>query len=104
MTITDANGNVVFSLLAPAGQTVTGLRLLLAPGAYTVNFAAVTPGGTPAALTFQLFGAAITDPIGPVIWDPTTTPMYTISGNPFTYIYPNGTVSLNPYLLVALVL
>jgi hypothetical protein len=104
MTITDANGNVVFSLLAPAGQTVTGPRLLLAPGAYTVNFTAVTPGGTPAALTFQLFGASITDPIGPVITDPTTTPMYTNPGNPFSYIYPNGTVSLNPFLLVSLVL
>jgi hypothetical protein len=104
MTITDANGNVVFSLLAPAGQMVTGPRLLLGPGAYTVHFTAVTPGGMPGSLAFQLFGGSITDPIGPVITDPTDTPMYTNPGNPFTYIYPNGTVSLNPYLLAGLVL
>jgi hypothetical protein len=38
-----------------------------------------------------------------VITDPTYTPMYTNPGNPFIYYYPNGTVSVTPFLLVALV-
>jgi Matrixin len=104
MTITDANGNIVFTLTAPSGQTMTGLPVLLAPGAYTVCLSILTPGGAPGSLTFELRGAPITDPIGPVISNPTFSPMYTYPGNPFTYYYPNGTVSVSPYLLVPLVL
>jgi hypothetical protein len=104
MTITDSKGNVVYNLTAAAGQTVTGPPVLLNPGAYTVSFAIVTPGGAPGSLSFQLLGGSITDPIGPVITDPTYTPMYTNPGNPFIYYYPDGTVSVSPFLLVALVL
>ena len=104
MTITDADGNVVFTLTAPSGQTATGGPVLLAPGAYTVRLSILTPGSAPGALTFQLRGAPITDPIGPVISNPTLAPMYTYPGDPFTYYYPNGTVSVSPYLLVPLVL
>jgi hypothetical protein len=104
MTITDSQGNVVSSLVAPAGQTVTGLPVLLRPGAYTVAFSILTPGGAPGALAFQLRGAAITDPIGPVVTDPTYSPIYTNPGDPFTYYYPDGTVSSIPFLLIALVL
>jgi hypothetical protein len=103
MTITDASGNVVYTLTAAAGQTVTGPPVLLTPGAYTVRFSILTPGGAPGSLTFQLRGGSITDPIGPVITDPTSSPMYTKPGDPFTYYYPDGTVSTNPFLLAALV-
>jgi hypothetical protein len=78
--------------------------VLLAPGAYTVRFSVLTPGGVPGSLSFQLRGVSITDPIGPVITDPTDSPMYTNPGDPFTYYYPDGTVSANPFLLVALAL
>jgi hypothetical protein len=103
MTITDNKGNAVFNLTAAAGQTVTGPPVLLSPGAYTISFSIVTPGGAPGSLAFQLRGGSITDPIGPVITDPTFTPLYTNPGNPFIYYYPNGTVSVTPFLLVALV-
>jgi hypothetical protein len=104
MTITDSKGNVVFRLAAAAGQTVTGPPVLLGPGAYAVSFAVVTPGSAPGALSFQLRGGSITDPIGPVITDPTYTPTYTDPGNLFLYYYPDGTVSVTPFLLVALAL
>jgi hypothetical protein len=104
MSITDTGGRVIFALTAPSGQSVTGAPVLLFPGAYTVHFAVLTPGGAPGSLTFELRGAPITDPIGPVITDPTNAPMYTNPGDPFTYYYPDGTVSVSPYLLVALVL
>ncbi|HEV3260453.1 MAG TPA: matrixin family metalloprotease [Gemmataceae bacterium] len=104
MTIADADGNVVFTLTAPSGQTATGLPVLLTPGAYTVRLSLLTPGSTPASLTFQLRGAPITDTIGPVISNPTLVPMYTYPGAPFTYYYPNGMVSVSPYLLVPLAL
>jgi len=104
MTITDASGNVVFTLTALTGQTATGLPVLLAPGAYTVRLSILTPGSAPGSLTFQLSGAPITDPIGPVISNPTLVPMYTNPGSPLTYNYPNGMVSVKPYLFVPLVL
>jgi hypothetical protein len=103
MTVTDANGNVVFTLAAPSGQTVTGPPVLLAPGAYTVRFALLTPGGAPGTLSFQLRGGSISDPIGPVITDPTYSPMYTTPSDPFTYYFPDGTISLNPFLIAMLV-
>jgi hypothetical protein len=104
VTITDAQGNVALALTAPAGQTVTGPPVLLPAGAYTVCVSALTPGNAPGVLTFLLRGAAITDPIGPVITDPTNSPMYTKPGDPFTYYYPGGTVSVNPFALIALAL
>jgi hypothetical protein len=104
MTITDSNGKVVYSLSALAGQSVTGSLLLLSPGAYTVRFSVLTPGGAPGSLAFQLGGTSITDPIGPVLSDPTDAPMYTKPGNPFTYYYGDGTVSSIAFLLVSLVL
>jgi hypothetical protein len=104
MTITDSQGNVVYSLAAPSGQTVTGRPVLLAPGAYTVRFSLLAPGGAPGSLPFQLLGGPITDPIGPVTTDPTYSPMYTNPGDPFTYYYPNGTISVTPFLFVALAL
>ena len=81
---------------------MTGPPVLLSPGAYTVSFSIVTPAGAPGSLSFQLRGGSITDPIGPVITDPTYTPMYTNPGNPFLYYYPDGTVSVTPFLLIAL--
>jgi hypothetical protein len=104
MTITDSKGNAVFNLTAAAGQTVTGPPVLLSPGAYTVSFAVVTPGGAPGSLSFRLRGGSISDPIGPVITDPTNNPMYTNPNNPFLYYYPDGTESVTPFLLVTLAL
>jgi hypothetical protein len=96
MTITDATGNVVYTLTAPSGQTVTGPSVLLGPGAYTVLFSILTPAGAPGSLTFELRGGSITDPIGPVITNPTYTPMYTYPGNPFVYYYPSSPSSMMP--------
>jgi hypothetical protein len=102
MTITDAKGKVVFTLVTASGQTVTGWPVLLGPGAYTVRFSIVTPAGVPGSLWFILRGTSISDPIGPVIVDPTYSPMYTNPGDPFTYYYPGSSPSQNPFLLVAL--
>lgn len=96
VTVTNAAGGVVAELTAPAGGTVTGLSSLLAPGEYTVRVARVGPGSGPVA--FRLFGSSLTDPIGPVASDPTLAPQYQNPQNPNTFLYPNGTVTLDPYL------
>jgi hypothetical protein len=112
MTIVDQSGNVVFDLVAAAGQTVSGASVLLPPGAYTVLFKG-SGGGQP--LTYNLHGNSLTDPIGPALNDPTLAPLYTQPnpssvlppdlppGVPYFY-YPNGAVVPDPFLWVNWVL
>jgi hypothetical protein len=73
VTITDANGNVVTSLAAQPGNAVSVSGVLLTAGAYSVHFTLVNP--TAAAVKYRLRIASITDPLGPVVSDPTTTPI-----------------------------
>ena len=47
MTIKDQNGNVVYTLTADAGDTVSSDALLLTPGAYTLSFTVLGPAGRP---------------------------------------------------------
>jgi hypothetical protein len=77
LTITDQSGNVVFDLVAPAGQTASGTSVLLTPGAYTARFTAIKGRGPASALTYSLHGSNLTDPIGPALNDPTLQPLYT---------------------------
>jgi hypothetical protein len=103
MTITDSSGAVVFDLVSPTGGAASG-SVFLAPGAYTVHFTAVT--GNPAlltALSFTLDGAVLSDPIGPLLVDPTLKPLYTSPNYPGQYVYPGGYLSTQPFFFVALV-
>jgi hypothetical protein len=70
MAIFDANGHVVGTLFAKAGQTVTA-PMYLAPGTYTVRVEALTPAGvTLPTLGYTLQGLTLTDPIDPPPDDP----------------------------------
>jgi hypothetical protein len=95
MTILDRAGNVVYSLTAAAGDVVSGAALFLIPGAYTVQFTALGDGP---ALAFQLLGDEISDPIGPVVTDPTLQPVYGAPGMPGWFLYPPSTQTTSPYL------
>jgi hypothetical protein len=100
MTITDSGGHVLATQVALSGQAMTGAPVLLTPGVYTIHISLVTPGGAPGALSFELFGTSITDPIGPAITDPTLSPFYNNSGG----LIFNGKLPVLPYQLVSLVL
>jgi hypothetical protein len=102
MTIMDANGNVVDQRTAAAGQPSTPGSVLLGPGAYTVQFTLVSPAG--ATVSFVLLGTSLSDPIGPVVGDPTQTPLYQLPNDPLHFLYPDGQVSASPFLWVTLVL
>jgi hypothetical protein len=113
LTITDQSGNVVFDLVAGAGQTVSGAGVLLPPGAYTAHFTVVGGNGTALPLTYHLHGGSLTDPIGPALNDPTLAPLYSQPNansvppsnpipNAIYYYYPNGAVIVDPFLWVAL--
>lgn len=66
MTIYNANQQVVFTLVARAGEVTSG-DVLLAPGTYTIRFAAKTrdSSATLPDLAYALTGLARNDPIGP---------------------------------------
>jgi hypothetical protein len=100
MTITDSSGHVVYSLSAPAGDSVSSNALFLTPGAYQLSFTVVAPSGSPVpTLSYNLAGESISDPIGVALTDPTLTPIYTSPTTPGPYLYPDGTVSSTPYLI-----
>jgi hypothetical protein len=114
LTITDQSGNVVFDLVAGAGQTVSGASILLPPGAYTARFSASVMHGAALPLAYHLHGSSQTDPIGPALNDPTLDPLYSqpnpnsiLPPNPTPgatyYYYPNGTTIVDPFLWVSVV-
>jgi hypothetical protein len=100
MTIVDSHGHTVFNLTANAGDTVSGNSLFLVPGAYTVTFTVVQGGGAlTAPVDFELDGTVLSDPIGPVLKDPTLKPKYICPTDPTSYCYPNGKMTKIPYFL-----
>ena len=101
MTVTDSMGNVVYSLTAQAGNTVSGPALFITPGAYTIRFSLLggTVGSVP-PVGYSLLGEGISDPIGPVSVDPTLTPVYDSDTMPGFFVYPDGTLTEDPFLIV----
>jgi hypothetical protein len=51
-----------------------------------------------------LLGDSLSDPIGPVVVDPTQTPLYQSPNDPLLFLYPNGLLLDMPYLWLALAL
>jgi hypothetical protein len=100
MTITDQAGDVAYSLTARAGDTVSNDALFLTPGAYTIRFTALAPAGGPIpALSYNLMGESISDPIGAVLNDPTQTPVYNSPTMPGVFLYPNSAPTNSPYMI-----
>jgi hypothetical protein len=100
MTIKDSSGNIVYSLSADVNDTVSANSLFLKPGAYTFSFTALAPAGGPIpAMSYNLSGESLSDPIGAVLNDPTQTPVYTSPTMPGVFLYPDGTKTTNPFLI-----
>jgi hypothetical protein len=103
MTVTDTKGNVVFSLSAPAGDTVSGPAVFFTPGAYIVRFSVIGGSGeNKSPLDFTLLGEETSDPIGPVSDDPTLNPVYTSTTGTGYFTYPNGTTTTSSFLFAAM--
>ncbi len=63
MSIYDQYGNIIFTLDAIAGQTVSS-NVILIQGTYTIRFVAATIDGSAlSAFTYNLLGETLTDPI-----------------------------------------
>src|SRR5262249_23215071 len=104
MTILDQNGNAVLNITAKAGQAATVSCIMLPPGQYSVEFSAIEaiPGSWP-TLSYTVRGGVLSEPMGPIVHDPTYQPIYLGPPGPITtYLYPNGTISTIPFLWVSL--
>jgi predicted Zn-dependent protease len=99
MTMRNQTGDVVMTLVAEVGQTVSGLSALLAPGEYTVEVSAI---GSSGPIGFSIAGTVVTDPLGPRPGNTTLAPKYQDPSKPGGYLYPGGLTSVNPYLWVFL--
>jgi hypothetical protein len=104
MTIVDGQGRVVASRTAGVGDTAGGDPVLLMPGVYRATFSSVTPDGARSSrLAFRLFGASLSDPIGPALEDPTLRPVTALaSGDPAAPFPPAAGASGSPYTWLAL--
>jgi hypothetical protein len=104
MTIRDKNGNIVYSLTAAAGDTMSSDALLLDPGAYILTFTVLGPPGDPVpTLAYLLLGESISDPIGAVINDPTQVPIYASPTTPGSFLYPNNVPSPIPFMIAPII-
>ncbi|MBI1918702.1 MAG: matrixin family metalloprotease [Planctomycetes bacterium] len=80
LTIQDAAGNVVATLIAMSGGDPVSLTQILGAGTYTIRFTAFTTDGSPVpALNYSLKALGMSDPIGPQPQDSTTQPSGTTS-------------------------
>jgi Matrixin len=100
LEIFDSTGQLVYTLVGGAGQTVSTTSLLLTPGQYQVSISVVSASGSVLPpISYWVRGASISDPIGPAVSDPTNEPMYPCPSDPavYCYCYPDGTYSTAPY-------
>lgn len=91
MTIYDISGNVVQSVVGQAGSALS-TTVLLEPGQYVMRLAASGPAnGQLPDIAYQLQGADLSDPIGPV----PVTPIMTPPPPPPPYVF----VPITPYAM-----
>ncbi|RIK83077.1 MAG: hypothetical protein DCC68_04495 [Planctomycetota bacterium] len=98
-TLRDAQGQTLLRLASPPGNVRTAQALLLPPGEYTWQVAAMRGPGSPVpAIGYRIHDASLADPTGPALVDPTGDPTYECPENPDLFCYPNGTTSPDPFL------
>lgn len=95
LTVFDGASRVVATLTGAAGDTVSGPGTFLKPGTYRVLVEGIAATGP---LTFAVTGINLIDPIGPVASDPTAAPQFTDPTTSGQYVYPDGTITTNPFL------
>ena len=104
MEVLDTRGHRLWELTSPAGQTRSAQPLFLLPGEYRIRYTYQGPAGDPAGvLPYQLWGAVLSDPVGPALGDPTLRPIYTSGAPSGMYAYPGGVISTTPFSIQILV-
>lgn len=99
MMITDAGGNVVYSVSARAGGSASASSVLLVPGVYTVRTEVENPAG---AIAFTIAGAVQSNPVGPAVIDPTLKSQFAApppAGQTTAFAYPPAPLPYDPKAL-----
>jgi hypothetical protein len=100
MVLTDDHGRIVESRTAQAGATAGGDPVPLNPGVYQASFAILGPS---LPIGFRLYGASLTDPIGPALDNPTLRPVAVpTTGDPSVASLPVLGSASAPYYWLAL--
>ena len=100
-TILDGNDQVVFHVAARPGETRTAGSVLLKPGTYRVQIAALSIGGELSGqLDYSLLAHVSSDPFVANPDDPTFEPEFDCDHpeHEGLYCYPGGYVSADPFL------
>lgn len=99
LAIRNSLGQIVYQLATPANGDWSSVTPILPPGEYSLVIRSLVPG---ASARFQLRGDSITDPIGPIIDSGTLKPIYRAPQDPTRFLYPDGSLISNPWLLIGL--
>ena len=103
VSIRDPGGREVANLATAPGGTVSGPLPLLVAGEYTVNVSARAPAGAEIPnLSFTIQGSSLSDPIGPVVVNPTTAPAAfssRLGGMYYYFALPTPMLTANAYLM-----
>jgi len=99
LSVYDEQGSLRYRVASVAGDTRSAGAILLDPGSYVVQVNALGIDSGPLGdIQYQLLGASVTGPLGPVIRDPTSQPVFACPGQPGTFCYPGGVRSSDPFL------
>jgi hypothetical protein len=94
----DGRGQVVLSLRARAGETVSADTAFLPPGPYAASVTLEPgPNGQLDEMRYRLQGASLSNPIGPAISNALLTPQYKSENDPTLFVYPGAWSSGDPF-------
>ena len=103
MTIVDDNGDTVFDITANAGQAETVSGASCSRQGNTRSSSPPSRRVSPRpALSYTVQGGVLSQPMGPIVHNPTYQPIYLGPPGPITIDpYPTGTISTIPFLWVS---
>ncbi len=100
--IFDAKMRAVYNMTTLSNEFRSGASLLLMPGTYYVQLGARfdSAASSPSQATIRLLGSADSEPIGPLLLDEATTPIYGCPDVPDKYCYPPDFETTEPFVLL----
>jgi hypothetical protein len=94
LVVRNAAGQIVHEVEALAGHSASAGSVVLVPGLYTVESEVRNPNGV--AISYRVRGTGLSDPMGPVLTNPTLRPRYDSPQNPGYFLYPGFRVPYDP--------
>ncbi len=102
VNVYDDRRRAVGNIASVTGLLRTGPSLLLMPGTYYLQFGTRFSSSAQASETVhvKLTGQSDTDPLGPPLLDPGTTPIFACPDNPDIFCYPPDVRTTEPFVIL----